>query len=136
MPLFGFKRRFVEPILAGTKDQTIRAVRKVPVRLHQVMHLYTGLRRPGAKLIARVLCIEILDIYLIPQVENGLVSYSNLDGSGGFATNEPGWLDHFARRDGFASWEDLCAFWREEHGKDIETFTGQVYRWDPRDIPR
>ena len=39
-------------------------------------------------------------------------------------------LDEFARRDGFADWLDLAAFWVAEH-PGVDLFEGVLIRWQP-----
>jgi hypothetical protein len=48
VPLLNFTSQFVSPIQARTKQHTIRAVRKQPIRVGQNLYLYCGLRRKGA----------------------------------------------------------------------------------------
>ena len=59
MGLYNFKEMFVPFIRDGTKTHTIRAVRALPDVPGNTMHLYTGLRHPGAELIGRVPCIKV-----------------------------------------------------------------------------
>ena len=59
MGLYNFKEMFVPFIRDGTKTHTIRAVRALPDVPGNTMHLYTGLRQPGAELIGRVPCIKV-----------------------------------------------------------------------------
>ena len=59
MGLYNFKAQFVPFILDGSKTHTIRAERKhgdVPGR---TMHLYTGLRHKGARLLFRAPCVRV-----------------------------------------------------------------------------
>lgn len=42
--LLGFKPRFVDPILIGTKVHTFRNKRKNPPKIGETLHMYTGLR--------------------------------------------------------------------------------------------
>jgi uncharacterized protein YqfB (UPF0267 family) len=109
MVAYSFQKRFAEPILAGTKSQTIRADRKRHARPGEELQLYTGMRTKHCRLIARVQCIGIRPITL------------------DLAEDMP---DAFAHRDGFADWEDMRAFWRQFH-PGVETFTGVLILWDP-----
>jgi hypothetical protein len=65
MGIYNFQERFVPMIQDGTKTHTIRAPRKgaedVP---GNTMHLYTGLRRKGAKLLARFECVRVDEIVI------------------------------------------------------------------------
>jgi len=56
MVAYSFKAQFREPILAGTKRQTIRADRKRHARLGEALQLYTGMRTRQCKLIGRATC--------------------------------------------------------------------------------
>ncbi len=107
MVAYSFKRRFVEPILAGTKRQTIRAERKRHARPGEELQLYTGMRTKHCKLIARVMCVGIRPITLV------------------LAEDLP---DTFAQRDGFASWDAMKEFWRKEH-PGVEEFHGVLIMW-------
>lgn len=62
MGLYNFEKRFVPFILAGTKKHTIRAVRAHPDKPGNTLHLYTGLRQKGAKLLMRVPCVKVEEI--------------------------------------------------------------------------
>lgn len=127
MNCFSFQPRFVEPILAGTKDQTIRFPRKVPPKIGGTMHLFTGMRTKACKKIATVTCTEILTIEISPFLFKGYVhlTAANDDTS---ILSEDWQLEAFAKRDGFFSWDDMCIFWQETHGALL--FQGEVYRWD------
>jgi hypothetical protein len=117
MGLYNFQPRFVEPILSGRKRQTIRAPRKHPDRPGNTLHLYTGLRHPGARLLARPVCTAVERIVIL---QSGDVSIG-----GGF------WLDRFelellALRDGFASHSEMFMFWRAAGRLPFE---GQIIFW-------
>lgn len=130
MPLFGFKPRFVAPILDGIKDQTIRAVRKVPVRLYTPMYLYSGLRTSNAKRIGTALCIERHRIVIRISGEIWIQDDS-IENAPIYCIDKEPELSAFALRDGFRDWPDMVAFWRAEH-KGVDEFQGHVYRWDPK----
>jgi hypothetical protein len=59
MGLYNFQPRFVPYILEGTKTHTIRAERRHMDMPGRTMHLYTGLRHKGARLLMRVRCVKI-----------------------------------------------------------------------------
>lgn len=123
MVAYSFKQRFVAPILAGTKRQTIRADRKRHARPGEQLQLYTGMRTKQCKLIGRAECIDVVKITIL---------FSDTDDeSEGFVLpgfGFPGGLDGFAIADGFASWADLKAFWRANH-PGIDEFQGNLIMW-------
>jgi hypothetical protein len=49
--LLGFKKRFVDPILIGTKVFSLRKRRKVRPKIGEAMHMYTALRTKYCQLI-------------------------------------------------------------------------------------
>jgi hypothetical protein len=131
MVAYNFKPRFAEPILAGTKRHTIRAARIGRVRHAregEELQLFTGLRTPACKLIARRRCIGIRKITLLfdddPEYE-GIISPGFGIADWGYAS-----LDDFAVGDGFANWGELKAFWRETH-RVITEFEGVIIFWQP-----
>lgn len=122
MVAYSFKERFVDAILAGNKRQTIRADRRRHARPGETLQLYCGMRTRNCRLIGRAHCTSIEPVRIIfdedPEGE-GIV----LPGFG-----YAGGLDQFAREDGFASWAELKAFWREHHA-GVDRFEGVLIRW-------
>lgn len=131
MALFSFKARFADPIVAGTKRQTIRATRKNIGSHGKVggpISLATGSRfkpRPLGKSV----CIDVHPIALnlaLGQVDRPQ-GYSNGLTPRGRISDQEG-LNAFAVSDGFADWADLCAFWAENH-PGLTLFSGIVTIW-------
>lgn len=122
MVAYSFKKQFAEPILAGTKRQTIRAARRRHARVGEALQLYTGMRTKQCRLIARAECTHVHPITL--DFDNAEVRVPWAIFSGPVA------LDVFAASDGFDSWDDLCAFWKREHGS-LDKFEGVLIAWRP-----
>jgi hypothetical protein len=59
MPAYNFKARFCELVENGSKRQTIRRRRARPTRIGDTLYLYTGMRRPGARLLRTVTCLSV-----------------------------------------------------------------------------
>ena len=125
--IFLFRPRFVEPIRAETKLQTIRRPRKRPVRAGDELSLRHWTKMPYRSPQAWILphpvrcvgvCPVILDFGDRPRVV--------LDGR----ELNPGEMDYFAVRDGFSGIEDMQSHWKG-HYPDPE-FEGVVTMWDPR----
>jgi hypothetical protein len=121
MVAYSFKSHFAPKIIAGTKCQTIRADRKRHARPGEEMQLYTGMRTKQCRLIMRVTCESIAPVLLDFVVDKVLIEragyYEVLYG-----------LDIFAYRDGFDSWADMRAFWREHHGA-LDQWRGVLITW-------
>ena len=58
MGLYNFQSRFVPKVLAGEKTHTIRAARANPDKPGNTLHLYTGLRHKGTRLLMRTTCTK------------------------------------------------------------------------------
>lgn len=58
MGSYNFKYQFEPFILDWSKRHTIRGERKHPDRPGRVMHLFTGLRHPGARSLMRAMCVR------------------------------------------------------------------------------
>jgi hypothetical protein len=124
MVAYSFQKQFRDPILSGTKRQTIRAVRKSRhARPGERLQLYTGMRTKYCRLIGTATCqtVSPITINFVKQS----VSYEFGQGT---TTVFPGGLDEFARGDGFADWAAMRAFWEKAHGSTTE-FNGWLIRW-------
>ena len=137
MVAYSFKPRFVEPIrrglepgpwLRGMKRQTIRADRKRHARPGEEVQLYRGMRTKQCFLIGKALCIGIYRINIHFRARHRSWLRNSLDGK----IDRRDGLDRFARRDGFADWEELATFWRDEHA-GIDDFSGLLIVWEPID---
>lgn len=122
MVAYSFKARFGPLIQSGAKTQTVRADRKRHARAGETMQLYTGMRTRSCKLLATATCLKVSPI----RFRFG--QHPSIDLHGKMATNWSGGLDHFARLDGFADWDDLAAFWAREHS-GLEAFEGVLIQW-------
>lgn len=126
MGLYNFQSRFVPFILDGRKTHTIRAMRVHSDKPGNILHLYTGLRQKGARLLMRVPCVKVEEIRIA------------LDGVAGRGGNRKWevhvWIDGerldrderelLARRDGFSNFEEMMTFW---DGRI--PFQGHIIHW-------
>jgi hypothetical protein len=122
MVAYSFDKRFAPVIIAGAKQQTIRARRKRHARPGEALQLYTGMRtRQCVKIIVDPVCESASSISIwfsdVPE-ENSLI----IDG-----VDYDGDLNDFARADGFANWPEMRAFWERHH--DTVYFEGVLIRW-------
>lgn len=127
MPLLGFRPRFADPILDGTKRQTIRAPRKDKrphAREGQKLYLYTGLRTQHARKLGEATCTGVDEVYMNFQ-RNAVTVTSALGVRPILAFSN---LDEFAQADGLADWADMKATFAEIHGERIE-FWGSIIHW-------
>lgn len=130
MVAYSFQKRFAPPILAGTKRQTIRADRKRHARPGEALQLYTGMRTKHCKLIGRAVCERVLPVRILFLNDTS----GDLDLSAVLVREGEGFAplrvakDFFARRDGFADWRDLRAFWSINH-PGVDEFDGVLIEW-------
>lgn len=122
MGLYNFQKRFVPLIARGEKTHTIRASRKYPARVGEILHLYTGLRQRGAICLMRVPCVRVQEIRLdYSEVPHPSLLRVVIDGEA-LSHDE---TEAFFRRDGFPGGSrEAEEFWR-----DRLPFEGQIIHW-------
>jgi len=121
MTAYSFQPRFVAPILAGTKQQTIRAERKRHGRPGEELQLYTGMRTKRCRLIGRANCFSVWPITI--DIERREIEYADRI----ISLQQD--LDAFARTDGFADWWEMRDFWKEAHRKGLTTLSHDNKPW-------
>lgn len=115
MVAYNFKDRFAWLVEDGIKRQTVRQVRYRPTRVGDALQLYTGMRRPGARLLRVEKCVSVAQI----EVGCGQICVN-----GNSLTPEAERM--FAWRDGFQFTEDFLEFFEKQYG---DYFCGEVIRW-------
>lgn len=114
MALYNFQKRFEAKILSGEKRHTIRATRKRMTKPGEIVHLYTGLRQKGARLLMRARCTKVERI--------------NIDVDGSIAIDgiylTPDEEDSLARADGFRDFLEFSEFWDGRR-----PFSGDIIHW-------
>jgi hypothetical protein len=122
MGLYNFQDQFVQPILEGRKTHTIRSRRKNPDKPGNVLHLYTGLRRKGARLLMRPLCTRVEEILM--AVDDAAQAQVYIEGEKLSADER----ELLAVRDGFANWREMVQFWNGRF-----PFEGHIIHWTPKE---
>lgn len=127
MGLYGFKKQFVPFILSGEKTHTIRARRANPDKPGNTLHLYTGLRQKGARLLMRVPCVKVEEIEIRETGHRYSAKLTDvairIDG----VELDQGEMELLARRDGFVSLASMMRFWQEP--KNRLPFRGHIIHW-------
>lgn len=116
MPALNFREEFVEAIISGEKRQTIRPVRKNPIRAGDTLYIYTGMRTKNCRKVSTVRCVSVDSIEIHP----GLI---RLNGAMVF----PHKLDEFIKADGFDRRYKFFEFFKLQYGLP---FRGVVIRWE------
>ena len=122
MALLNFKKRFVPLIEAGTKQHTIRALRKHPIKVGETLHLYTGLRQKGARLLGRFPCVRVQTVNVCSgRLPDGPAVRVFIDS----VCLSPDETEAFLKRDGFPGGsKEAFEFWQERL-----PFSGQLIHW-------
>lgn len=114
MGLYNFKAQFVPHVLNGSKTHTIRATRAHVDKPGNTVHLYTGLRQKGARLLMRATCTRVQEIRIDG---NGFIFIDGVELDG----DE---VEQLAQRDGFASYHGMMQFWEGRL-----PFAGHIIHW-------
>lgn len=123
MVAYNFQTRFADPIKRGEKSHTIRKHgKRRHARPGEALQLYTGMRTRNCQKILKVdpVCVfcESIDIDVGPFAITAICV-------GGQPVDD---LEAFAIADGFASLDDMHAFWLDFHG--IGIFQGAMIGWE------
>lgn len=126
MGLYNFKPRFVPKILSGEKTHTIRAVRSNPDKPGSTLHLYTGLRHKGARLLLRAPCVKVEEIEI-----DACGHECNCDPFVAIDGVELGGSEReaLAVRDGFDSFDEMLDFWAGRL-----PFKGHIIHWKSKQV--
>ncbi len=118
MPSLNFTM-FIDQIEDGRKTQTIRALRKHPIKAGDRLHLFTGLRRPGARRLSPLEGVICTGVYSLIMTR-----WSDRIVCDGIPRGET--IESVATRDGFDHLVSFSDFFVPNNG---DIFTGQLIRW-------
>lgn len=131
MVAYSFMERFIEPIRAGTKIGTIRALgKRRHARPGEQLQLYYHQRRPdGFKIIDDVTCLRVNEIRLDLTGKSSFVLTSN-------GVPIEGWdaVNQFARADGFEDFAAMLDFWEQTHGPILFEGAHIIWRETPANV--
>lgn len=99
-----FQKRFVAPLLAGTKRQTIRPHRKRPIKVGDQLSLRHWEDKAYRSPQVEVLTVKVVGVLPIQVFGSGIRI-----GDGALQTAKTE-LDSFANNDGFPSWAEMLAY--------------------------
>jgi len=115
---------FKEKILDGSKRQTIRSIRKNPIKESETLYIWWKQRSPEREKLGEASCTKVSDILII---RDEMVNVSEQ-----IIINNKDNLDNFAIADGFSNWQKLVEFFESTHGLP---FTGVLIEWDSIKTP-
>jgi len=112
---------FKDKILSGAKRQTIRAIRKNPIKEGEKLYMWWKQRSSEREKLGEAKCTKIAPITISKH------GASSPDLSVRFHS-----LNEFAIADGFDNWQELVEFFESTHGLP---FTGVLIQWDSIKVP-
>lgn len=118
MPALNFKSQFADDVESGKKRQTIRPIRKRPIKVGDDLHLYTGMRTKICRKLGMGICGSVMPVRIDAKqkrvVLNGMPLWFHHE------------IDELARADGFASIGEFFDFFKRQYG---EVFEGVLIKW-------
>jgi len=124
MPALNYHKQFAPAIEAGQKLQTIRAMRKVPVKAGDTLYHYTGMRTKACRLLGVSTCQSANQIDIIRWAGNRAVFLQDCPGGGQRRLTNMEILD-LATKDGFKHTDTFFDWFVS----DNHHFTGQLITW-------
>ena len=124
MPAISFSV-FKDKILDGSKTQTIRKIRKRPIKLGDTLQLYWQQRTPNRELLLESKCIAISTVEIHDDcfiIDDDIPT----KGSARFCAYSRMMRD-FAIADGFNDWEEMLNWLEKTHGLP---FSGVLIKWE------
>ena len=113
--LLNFKAQFAPAVEAGTKRQTIRALRKRPIHAADTLRLYSGLRTRNTRLLREAVASAVIPITL--DADGVLLRSRRLSEAR---------AQQMAAEDGFQSLAEMLAWFDDVHGLP---FSGVLIQW-------
>jgi len=120
--ILNFYEQFAEPVEKGIKTQTIRKVRKRPIKVGETLYLYTGNRfKRTQRLLCKGKCTQVKNVLISnPFATHSIDIY--LDGT---RLNKEE-AEAFCIADGFESMIDFAKFFHKQHRLP---FFGAFIKW-------
>ena len=129
MPALSFSV-FKDKIISGEKRQTIRSVRKFPIKEGDILYMYWKQRsQTEREKLGEAKCIKLLEIKIFNdevRIKDESLFYQSCT----YASIES--LNKFAIADGFNNWQELIKFFESTHGLP---FTGVLIQWNSIKCP-
>lgn len=136
MPALNFQKQFAAAVESGEKRQTIRLVRKNPIKRGDKLYLFTGQRTKWCRRLVVQRAVEVIRRFVkgLPlghvveckRVEEVAFGRMEIDGHHGTWFQGPGYLKGIAKRDGFDTEEQMLVWFDKTHGLPFE---GVLIRW-------
>lgn len=134
MAIINFKKEFAEKVIRWEKLQTIRKVRKNPIKKGEWLHFYTGLRTKNAVKLCISKCSEVskikmtfADRWMGEPAEHYYEVHIWINGKELVEREE---VEDFVKKDGFSEgWQgvrEFAKFFMDNYGNEFE---GVLIKW-------
>ncbi len=123
MPALNFSAQFADDVQSGAKCQTIRAPRKRPIRVGDVVHLFTGQRTKACRKLGMGKVTSVAEIIIGDGPGRRDVWISNEKKAWWLSIGE---IHKLARADGFDCKQSMSAWFGKTHGLP---FHGVLIQW-------
>lgn len=124
MPSLNFKKQFAPLVESGIKRQTIRALRKQPIKVGDDLHLFTGMRTNACRRLRPVEKCIAADRIEISERAIGKFTRAHACLNGRPISHSS--LQKLAAADGFQTVPEFLDFFDQTHGLPFE---GQLIKW-------
>lgn len=116
MPALNYQKQFAELVEDSRKKQTIRALRKYPIRWQDRLYHYTGMRTKNCRKLGESIASVVSEITISETAVkvDGQVLYRES-------------VLQLAKADGFNTVEDFMEYFSTNHGLP---FRGQLIKWE------
>ena len=127
MPLVSFSV-FKEKIENGSKKQTIRKLRKYPIKKYDLLYMWWKSRTPQRERLGFSTCTEEFLIKM-SIINNGYSVYLRVWPVGSVEELSQEQYEELAKQDGFSCLKEMTEWFYKTHG-EMEQECFQVIRWD------
>ena len=115
-----------EKVLDGSKRQTIRPLRKRPIKVGDILFLFYKQRTEECKSLGLAVCTEVFKVKF--SGDRYITNVRKVHSRG--ATGGLRFERELARRDGFSNTAWMFEWFHERYGKKLFKLTFQVIRWE------
>ena len=122
--VINFSPQFATLVRSGAKTQTIRPVRKQPIKPGDTLRLYTGLRTKKCTFLREVICAEVMPCRI--DEDDIIVFYVGEWGQNVIEILGKRDIRKLVVADGFATHKDFVAWFCSHYGLP---FDGVVIKW-------
>jgi hypothetical protein len=126
MPALSYHKQFAPAVEAGSKLQTIRAMRKVPIQPGDILYHYTGMRTKACRRLGVSTCVSANQIDIFTG--RFCAVFLQMSPGGGQQRLQTTEIKALALADGFDRVDSFYA-WFGEDDADLDHFTGQLITW-------